>query len=103
HHAIVYSIAHTLRPLGQFPEYFDYPGTAFDAANITGVWTHPSAADFLLYAAGLVYGPRGFLPANVPLYLLIPGVVLLFRRVRAVRPARWLALMLPPRVVLGCR
>ena len=80
HHAVNYWVAGTLRPLGQVPEYFDYEGSNFNAKTLTGFWNHDGVGAFLWYAVRLIYSERGFLPANVPLFLLVPGVVILLRR-----------------------
>src|SRR5262249_11095996 len=85
HQGIVYAVGGAFAPLNQNPAYFDYEGSAFGAGNLTGCWNHSGAGAFLYYAGALVVGPRGFLSANVPLWLLVPGVVILGRRVRAER------------------
>ena len=36
HHWFNYSIGGTIRPAGANPQYFDYPGSAFSAENMTG-------------------------------------------------------------------
>jgi hypothetical protein len=91
HHAVTYSFAHTLRPIGAVPEYFDYPGSEFHAGNLTGLWNHPSLADFADYSWRLLFGGRGFIQSNVPLFLaLAAGALLLWRR-RPERPLLWLA------------
>jgi hypothetical protein len=91
HHAISYSIGGTLRPIGQVPEFFAYQGSAFKAEDLTGNWNHKNFGWFLLYAGGLIYSDRGFLPSNIPLFLLVPGSVILVRRLRTDRPEMWLA------------
>jgi hypothetical protein len=79
HHALIYSFAGTLRPIGAIPEFFDYPGSEFHAGNLTGLWNHAGVADFLGYARALLMGERGFLQANLPLWLALLAVVLLGR------------------------
>jgi hypothetical protein len=95
HQSIVYALAGSFAPLNQNPAYFDYPGSAFGPDNLTGHWNHAGVGAFLYYAGALVVGPRGFLSANVPLWLLVPGVVVLRRRVRAERAEVALALLWP--------
>lgn len=100
HHAINFAIGGTLKPLGSVPEYFDWPGTPFHRENLTGFWNHASLRAFVLYALAMLFDPltrpllgfpgpgmpwRGFLPHNLPLLLLMPGVVTLWRR----RPREW--------------
>lgn len=95
HQSIGYVLAGTLRPLNQNPEYFQYAGSEFGPDNMTGVWNHKSFGWFLWYAVRLLYSERGFLPANVPLWLLAPGLLILLRRIRVERPELWLAVLWP--------
>ncbi|HXT59761.1 MAG TPA: hypothetical protein VN699_14080 [Pirellulales bacterium] len=86
HHAINYAIGGAFKPIGSIPEYFDWPGSPFNADNMTGVWRHESLRDLILYALGLLFSPRwGFFWHNLPLLLLLPGVFVLWR----LRPAEW--------------
>jgi hypothetical protein len=95
HQSINYALAGTVRPLNQNPKYFEYEGARFGPENMTGRWNHDNFGWFLWYALRLIYSERGFLPGNVPLFLLMPGVVILVRRVRVERPEMWLALLWP--------
>lgn len=90
HHAVTYSFAGTLRPVGALPELFDYAGSEFHAGNLTGLWNHPSLAAFADYAGGLLLSERGFLVCNVPLLLAAPAGLLLLARRRPERPLLWL-------------
>ncbi len=90
HHAVTYSFAGTLRPVGAVPEFFDYPGSEFDAGNLTGLWNHPDLAAFAGYAGGLLFSGRGFILCNVPLLLAAPAGLLLLWRRRPERPLLWL-------------
>lgn len=83
HHAINYAIGGTFKPANAVPAYFDYPGTPFDAGNLTGLWNHASVGHFLAYAGALLVSDRGFLLHNIPLWLLLPGVVVLVRSGKA--------------------
>lgn len=86
HHAINYAIGGTFKPIGSVPAYFDWPGTPFDSRNMTGVLNHESLRDFALYGLGLLFEPSwGFFWHNLPLLLLLPGAVVLWRR----QPAEW--------------
>ncbi len=87
HHAVNYAIGGTFRPANAVPAYFDYPGSAFDLDTITGVWNHRGALEFLGYAGGLLVSGRGVLCFNLPLWLLVPGAVVLVRG----RKAGWVA------------
>jgi hypothetical protein len=81
HHALNYALGETFKPANAVPEYFDYPGAAFDASTLTGTWNHDSFEDFLIYARKLLIGKRGFLRANLPLFLAVPALAwLLIRR-----------------------
>jgi len=70
HHAITYSIAGTLRPANANPEFFRWPGSQFDAANLTGGWHHPSIAKAGVYALDLLFGRKGFILHSPPLALV---------------------------------
>jgi hypothetical protein len=84
HHAVNYAIGGTWAPLGTVPEYFQWPGSPFNAQNLTGVGTKHRPADFLVYALELLVGrKRGFLGHNLPLFLALgAAVALLWRRGR---------------------
>jgi hypothetical protein len=86
HHAVNYAIGGTFGPANAVPAHFDYPGSVFDANNITGRWNHKDIGDFLGYAGGLLVSDRGFLCHNIPLWLLAPGGVVLLRS----RGCNWL-------------
>jgi hypothetical protein len=80
HHALNYSIGSTWRPANAVAEYFDYPGAVFSAQTMTGAWHHADAGSFLVYWLGLMFGKRGFIGHNLPLFLCLPGLVWLVRR-----------------------
>jgi hypothetical protein len=84
HHALNYAVGGTLRPVNSIPEYATWPGCPFTPDNLTGSWKH-GIGHFVVYAAALLGGKRGFLGHNLPLFLALPGIVVLFRR----RPAEW--------------
>jgi hypothetical protein len=88
HHALNYAVGGTIRPVNSVPEYSAWPGSPFTATNLTGSWKH-GAGHFLVYAAALLGGKRGFLGHNLPLFLALPGVVVLLRR----RPAEWVEIL----------
>ena len=47
---------------------------------MTGGWHHSSFGNFLLYAVSLLFGKRGFIGHNLPLFLSFPGTVYLLRQ-----------------------
>src|SRR5262249_6257144 len=73
HHALNYAIGGTLRPVNSVPEYSTWPGCPFTPTTLTGSWKHGSG-HFLVYAAALLVGKRGFLGHNLPLFLALPGI-----------------------------
>ncbi|HMC65084.1 MAG TPA: hypothetical protein VKI65_09090 [Gemmataceae bacterium] len=79
HHLFNYWIGGTIQPYNTVPEYSAWPGSPFNSGNLTGFWRH-TAGHFVEYAAALLVGKRGFLCHNVPLFLLLPGMVMLVRR-----------------------
>jgi hypothetical protein len=82
HHFLNASIGGTFRPANANPEYFLWPSSPFAAENLTGRWCHDGIGSFLLYAASMLCGKRGFLGHNLPLFLVIPGSVYLLTRFR---------------------
>lgn len=86
HHALNYAIGGTLQPANANAEYFRWPGSPFSASNLTGSWIHPNAGSFLLYAASMIAGKRGFFGHNLPLLLTIPAFIVLLRRHREIWP-----------------
>jgi hypothetical protein len=82
HHALNYAISGSFKPANAHPEYFRWPGSPFTSGNLTGSWAHPNLGSFLLYAASMLVGKRGFLGHNLPLFLTIPAWFLLLRRHR---------------------
>lgn len=85
HHALNYAIGGSFKPANANPEYFRWPGSPFVAGNLTGSWIHPNAGSFLLYAASMLAGKRGFLGHNLPLFLTIPALFVLWQRHRGGR------------------
>ncbi len=79
HHALNYAVGGTWGPANAVPEYFRWPGSPFHAGNLTGGWVHQSVGHFLLYAASMMFGKRGFFGHNLPLFLLLPGLGVLLR------------------------
>lgn len=85
HHGLNYAVGGTFKPINTTPEYFQWPGSPFDASNLTGVRGH-TPWSWLKYSAAMLFGKRGFLVHNLPLLLLVPGTAWLWRRCRAERP-----------------
>ncbi len=82
HHAVNFAVGGTLGPANANPAYFNWPGCSFNSQNMTGGWHHSSFGNFLLYAMSLLFGKRGFIGHNLPLFLLFPGAVyLLWERI----------------------
>jgi hypothetical protein len=91
HHAVNYAVGGTFQPANAVPEYFLWPGSSFNATNLTGGWQHPSVGHFLWYAIELLASKKGFLNHNPALFLLLPALSLLARRRLAQRPELLLA------------
>jgi hypothetical protein len=75
HHALNYAIGGTIEPANSVPQYLLWPGSPFSPENMTGGLKH-SLPGFLLYAADMLVGKKGFLFHN-PQLLLMPGAVIL--------------------------
>jgi hypothetical protein len=79
HHAVNYAVGGSLSPANANPAYFQWPGCSFNSQNMTGGWHHASLSDFGLYALSLLFGKRGFIGHNLPLFLAFPAAVALLR------------------------
>ncbi len=91
HHALNHAVGGTWGPANAVAEYFRWPGSPFSASNLTGGWAHAGPGSFLLYAASMLFGKRGFFGHNLPLFLLLPALAPLLR-LRRRRPEVWWAL-----------
>jgi hypothetical protein len=91
HHALNYAVGGTWVPANAVADSFRWPGSPFSPRNLTGGWAHAGAGTFLLYAASMLFGKRGFFGHNLPLFLLLPALGPLLR-LRARRPEVWWAL-----------
>ena len=80
HHYLNYRIGGTFAPANAQAAYLAWPGSPFDVSNMTGRWAHQSVGHFVTYALDLLFGKRGFLGHNLPLFLAVPGAVVLVRR-----------------------
>lgn len=75
HAAINIRITGDIIPAGFHHELFDYPGSSFTAASLTGTVKHASPAEFARYAwSALFSGPGYFTFAPLLLIALIAGV-----------------------------
>jgi len=78
HHGINYAIGGTFKPANAVPEYLAWPHSPF-TTNLTGQWSHADAGHFVSYALQLLVGKKGFLGHNLPLLLVVPAAVVLWR------------------------
>lgn len=85
HHELNYAIGGTFKPANANPDYFRWPGSPFAVGNLTGRWVHNNPLSFLVYAASMIVGKRGFLGHNLPLFLTLPAWVILWRNQRQYR------------------
>jgi hypothetical protein len=86
HHVLNYAVGGCWRPANALAEHFRWPGSPFKAQNLTGGWVHESVARFIVYAASMLFGKRGFVEHNLPLFLLVPLVWGWLAGRRRVRP-----------------
>jgi len=77
--ALNYAIGGAWKPANAVPEYLDWPDSPF-TGNLTGQWNHAGLAKLASYALQLLVGKKAFLGHNLPLLLVIPAVVFLWRR-----------------------
>ena len=80
HHAVNYAVGGTFKPANAVAAHFLWEGCPFNAQNMTGTWKHESVYDFLSYALSLLFGKRGFVGHDVPLFLSLTAMAALLRR-----------------------
>jgi hypothetical protein len=84
HQGLTYAVAGSFRPINADPKHFGYEGSHFDRSNMTGFWNHGTGlvgvGNFVWYAFTLLFGGRGFIHCNLPLYLTLPAAALLLTR-----------------------
>jgi hypothetical protein len=91
HHALNYAVGGTWRPANAVAEYLAWPGSPFSAKNMTGGWAHAGPGSFLLYAASMLFGKRGFIGHNTALFLALPAAWMLLRQWRQRPAVAWAA------------
>jgi len=79
HHALNYMIGGTFKPANSVAEYFLWPGSPFNAQNLTGGWAHKNIWNFLRYALAMLFMKKGFICHNPALFACIPGIYILLR------------------------
>jgi hypothetical protein len=89
HHTLNYAVGGSWRPANAFAEYFDWPGSPFQAGNLTGGWAHSGPGSFLLYAASMLFGKRGFVGHSLPLFLVFPAAWMLLKERRRQPEVLW--------------
>lgn len=91
HHAVNYAVGGTFKPANAVPEYFLWPGCSFNPKNMTGSFNH-TPDGLIVYAAALLFGKRGFVGHDLPLFLAVAAIVPLLKR----RPREL------PEILLAC-
>ena len=94
HHLVNYKIGGTFKPANAVTDYFLWPGSPFNAGNLTGGWSHKGVWDFLVYTAALIIGKKGLICHDLALYLSIPAIVFLVKNKTAHRALVWYSLAL---------
>jgi len=79
HHALNYMIGGTFKPANAMADYFLWPGSGFNAQNLTGGWAHQHIWHFFVYAPAMLFAKKGFIGHNPALYLSIPAIAFLTR------------------------
>lgn len=92
HHALNYRISGTLLPANTHPEFFQWPGSPFNAESLTGSWHHPSVFAFMGYAMDLLAGHRGFVWHDLPVLVAVPGSIWLLRQNVLQKDRIWFAI-----------
>jgi hypothetical protein len=68
HHSLNYAIGGTFGPANAVPEYLAWPGSPFTAETMTGGLKH-TVGGFLTYGLDLLFGQKGIISNNLPLWL----------------------------------
>jgi hypothetical protein len=74
-----YAVGGVWKPVNTVPAYMAWPGSPFDAENLTGFWRH-SPGKLIVYSLSLLFGKHGFIGHNLPMFLLFAAIPLLRRR-----------------------
>lgn len=85
HHGINYAISGMIAPANTAAANFRWPGSPFDAANMTGVWRERGPAGTAVYGLALLFGKRGFIGHDLPLFLALPAIMIALGRRREER------------------
>jgi len=80
HHALIFALGHSVRPLNSVRAFDAFPGSAFSSGDMTGILIERPLLKTVGYALGLLFGPRGFIGHNLALYLSIPALYVLIAR-----------------------
>jgi len=70
------SISGSVLPVNVKPEFFDYPGTKFDATNLSGVVANTTLPEITRYAFHSLLGHRGLFSYTPILIFAVWGIVL---------------------------
>ncbi|HEV3115114.1 MAG TPA: hypothetical protein VGY99_31915 [Candidatus Binataceae bacterium] len=70
----IYTIGGTLGPLNSVRTNVAFPGSAFTAAEMTGVWGRRSGSRPSAMPSVCFFGPRGFIGRNLPLFWSIVAI-----------------------------
>jgi hypothetical protein len=97
HHGLNYAVCGSFSPINSTPEHFRWPGSPFDENNLTGM-LHHSFPHWVVYSLAMLFGKCGFLVHNLPLLMLVPGLVWLWCNCPKERPEIALAAGWP----IGC-
>jgi hypothetical protein len=74
-----YALSGKWLPMNMYPAFFDWPGSPFTTANMTGFRRH-EPLNQALYAGGMLVGKHGFWNHNLPLLLAVAGAWGVLRR-----------------------
>ncbi len=76
---INYAIGGVLKPMNMVPEYSYWPGSPFDARNLTG-FVRYGPLDQARYLYCMLFGSPGFFTHNIPLFLALAASVSVLRK-----------------------
>lgn len=81
-HGMNFAVGHTLAAINSHPEHLAWPGSPWNATNMSGVYSHASLWKFTTYSVQLLVGKKGFLLHNPWLLAacFAAGWLLVFRR-----------------------
>jgi 4-amino-4-deoxy-L-arabinose transferase-like glycosyltransferase len=91
-HLLNLRVGHTIWAINSVPAHFDWPGSPWNAATMSGVYSHEGATELASYAGQMLVGKKGFLlhsPVMLAAVAAWAGLLLRRRSREPERPELW--------------